>query len=186
MPTDLSFFDTRFVLFCDLMEFRRFAHRKHSQRDAGMNLAFFKFDGIIGWIIFIANTLISVFFTSLQREQMTRMLPCQPSGTKAYTSLPYRILPPSPTSMVLWCLWATFRVVITNSHNDSRKNSHKNSHMYSQKCAKMVIFWLEFSVEDHLRFFLIFLVSFVCVLSFWRTRLRDKRQRGSALTIKRP
>ena len=45
----LFFFDTRFVFFCDLMEFRRFAHRKHcSQSDAGMNLAFFKFDGIIG------------------------------------------------------------------------------------------------------------------------------------------
>ena len=39
------------------MEFRRFAHRKHSQSDAGMNLAFFKFDGSIGWIIFIANTI---------------------------------------------------------------------------------------------------------------------------------
>ena len=39
------------------MEFRRFAHRKHSQNDAGMNLAFFKFDRIIGWIIFIANTI---------------------------------------------------------------------------------------------------------------------------------
>ena len=43
-----SSFDTRFVIFCDLMEFRRFAHRKHSQNDAGMNLAFFKFDRIIG------------------------------------------------------------------------------------------------------------------------------------------
>ena len=32
------------------MEFRRFVHRKRSQSDAGMNLAFFKFDGIIGWI----------------------------------------------------------------------------------------------------------------------------------------
>ena len=28
--------------------FRRFAHRKHSQSDAGMNLTFFKFEGIIG------------------------------------------------------------------------------------------------------------------------------------------
>ena len=26
--------------FCDLLEFRRFAHRKHSQSDAGMNLAY--------------------------------------------------------------------------------------------------------------------------------------------------
>ena len=42
------FFDTRFVFFGDLMEFWRFAHRKHSQSDAGMSLAFFKFEGIIG------------------------------------------------------------------------------------------------------------------------------------------
>ena len=28
--------------------FRRFAHRKHSQSDAGKNLSFFKFEGIIG------------------------------------------------------------------------------------------------------------------------------------------
>ena len=49
-----SFFDTRFVVFGDLMEFRRFAHRKHSQSDAGMNLAFFTVDGIIGRIVFIA------------------------------------------------------------------------------------------------------------------------------------
>ena len=48
------FFDARFVFFGDLMEFRRFAHRKHSQSDAGMNLAFFTVDGIIGRIIFIA------------------------------------------------------------------------------------------------------------------------------------
>ena len=34
------FVDTGFVFFGDLMEFRRFAHRKHSQSDAGMNLAF--------------------------------------------------------------------------------------------------------------------------------------------------
>ena len=34
--------------FCDLTEFRRFAHRKHIQSDAGMNLALFKFDIIIG------------------------------------------------------------------------------------------------------------------------------------------
>ena len=34
--------------FCGLTEFRRFAHRKHGQSDAGMNLAFFKFDRIIG------------------------------------------------------------------------------------------------------------------------------------------
>ena len=46
MPTVLSFFDTRFV-FCDLTEFRRFAHGKHIQSDAGINLAFFKFDTII-------------------------------------------------------------------------------------------------------------------------------------------
>ena len=157
MPTDISFF--RYDIFCDLMEFRRFAHRKHSQNDAGMSLAFFKFDGIIGWIIFIANTLISVFFTSLQREQMTRMLPCQPSGTKAYTSLPYRILPPSPTSMVLWCLWARFGVVITNSHNNSRKHSHKNPHKYSQNVPK----WLYFDLNLVLFFYV---GSFVCVLSF--------------------
>ena len=47
LPTDLFFF--RFSIrglyfFCDLMEFRQFAHRKHSQNDAGMNLAFSKFD----------------------------------------------------------------------------------------------------------------------------------------------
>ena len=53
----IPFFDTRFI-FCDLTEFRRFANRKHSQSDAGMNLAFFKFDRIIGWTIFIANTLL--------------------------------------------------------------------------------------------------------------------------------
>ena len=29
-----------------------------TQSDAGMNLAFFKFDGIVGLIIFIANTLL--------------------------------------------------------------------------------------------------------------------------------
>ena len=52
------FFDTRFVLFGDLMEFRLLAHREHSQNDAGMNLAFFTVDGIIGTIIFMANTLI--------------------------------------------------------------------------------------------------------------------------------
>ena len=51
------FFDTRFVFFCDLTEFRRLAHRKHIQSDAGMNLAFFTVDGIIGRIICIANTL---------------------------------------------------------------------------------------------------------------------------------
>ena len=51
-----SSFDTRFVIFCDLMEFRRFAHRKHSQNDAGMNLAFFKFGGIIGLIV-LSQTL---------------------------------------------------------------------------------------------------------------------------------
>ena len=54
MPADLSFFDTWYTIFAffgDLMEFRRFGHRKLSQSDAGMNLAFFKFDGIIGKII---------------------------------------------------------------------------------------------------------------------------------------
>ena len=54
----IPFFDTRFI-FCDLTEFRRFANRKHSQSDAGMNLAFFKFDRIIGWTIFIANHSIN-------------------------------------------------------------------------------------------------------------------------------
>ena len=42
--------NTRFV-FCDLTEFRRFAHRKHIQSDARMNLAFFKFDIITGLTI---------------------------------------------------------------------------------------------------------------------------------------
>ena len=41
MPTDLSFFQSyEIYIFCGLMEFGRFAHRKHSQSDAGMNLAF--------------------------------------------------------------------------------------------------------------------------------------------------
>ena len=48
MPTDLSFLRYEICIFGDLMEFRRFAPRKHSQSDAGMNLAFFKFDSIIG------------------------------------------------------------------------------------------------------------------------------------------
>ena len=55
-----------------------------------------------------------------------------PSRHKPSLKLPYRILPPSPTSIVLWCLWAKFGVVITNSHNNSRKNSLENS----QKCSK--------------------------------------------------
>ena len=33
-------FSIRELYFCDLMEFRQFAHRKHCQSDAGMNLAF--------------------------------------------------------------------------------------------------------------------------------------------------
>ena len=41
-------FSIRDLYFCHLMEFRRFAHRKHSQGDAGMNVAFFKLDRIIG------------------------------------------------------------------------------------------------------------------------------------------
>ena len=41
-------FSIRDLYFCHLMEFRRFAHRKHSQSDAGMNLASFKFDRIVG------------------------------------------------------------------------------------------------------------------------------------------
>ena len=42
-------FSIRDLYFCNLMEFRRFAHRKHcSQSDAGMNLALFKLEGIIG------------------------------------------------------------------------------------------------------------------------------------------
>ena len=48
MPTDVSFFRYEISIFCDLMEFRRFAHRQHSQSDAGMNLAFFKFDRVNG------------------------------------------------------------------------------------------------------------------------------------------
>ena len=91
MPTDLSFFDTRFVLFCDLMEFRRFAHRKHSQRDAGMNLAFFKFDGIIGWIISIANTLIYIFFYLVAERANGQNAAVSAFGDKGiyFASLPY-------------------------------------------------------------------------------------------------
>ena len=48
MPTDDSFFRCEICIFCDLMDFQRFAHRKHSQSDARMNLAFFKFQGVIG------------------------------------------------------------------------------------------------------------------------------------------
>ena len=51
-------FSIRDLYFCDLTAFRRFARRKHIQSDAGMNLAFFKFDRIIGRTIFIANTLL--------------------------------------------------------------------------------------------------------------------------------
>ena len=54
MSTDLSFFRYEICLFWDLMEFRRFV--ANSQSDAGMNLAFFKFDGIIGSII-LSQTL---------------------------------------------------------------------------------------------------------------------------------
>ena len=59
MSTDLSFFRYEICLFWDLMEFRRFV--ANSQSDAGMNLAFFTVDGIIGRIIFIANTLVIIF-----------------------------------------------------------------------------------------------------------------------------
>ena len=41
-------FSIRDLYFYDFAEFRRFARREHSQNDAGKNLAFFKFDGIIG------------------------------------------------------------------------------------------------------------------------------------------
>ena len=58
MPADFTFFRYEICIFGDLMEFRRFAHRKRSQSDAGMNLDFFTVDGIIGRIIFIANTLL--------------------------------------------------------------------------------------------------------------------------------
>ena len=56
----LCFDASRSFLFLirDLYYFGDFSHRKHSQSDAGMNLAFFKFEGIIGWMIFIANTLL--------------------------------------------------------------------------------------------------------------------------------
>ena len=49
MPTDLSFFRYEIRNFRCLMEFRRFALRKHSQSDVGINLAFVKFDSII-WL----------------------------------------------------------------------------------------------------------------------------------------
>ena len=55
LPTDLSFFLFSILLyvrylyfFGDLMEFRRFTHRKHRQNNAGINIAFCNFDGIIG------------------------------------------------------------------------------------------------------------------------------------------
>ena len=48
MPTVLSFFRYEICIFVMLTEFRQFTHRKHIQSDAGMNLAFFKFDRIIG------------------------------------------------------------------------------------------------------------------------------------------
>ena len=63
MPVDLSFFDTRLlVFFGDLMNFKNDASdmeasnaisairssQTHSQSDARKNLAFFKFEGIIG------------------------------------------------------------------------------------------------------------------------------------------
>ena len=68
------FFDTRlFVFFGDLMGFWRFAHRKHSQSDAGMNLAFFKFDIIIGGII-LSQTLYLSFFIM---ERRYRNLHCE-------------------------------------------------------------------------------------------------------------
>ena len=59
MPADLSFFRYEICSFL-VMEFRRFAHRKHSQGDAGMNLAFFTVDGTIGRMTFVANTLLII------------------------------------------------------------------------------------------------------------------------------
>ena len=47
----------RDLYFCDLTEFRRFAQRKHSQSDAGMNLALFKFDRIIA--LFLSQNTIN-------------------------------------------------------------------------------------------------------------------------------
>ena len=72
MPADLSFFRYEICSFL-VMEFRRFAHRKHSQGDAGMNLAFFKFDIIIGGII-LSQTLYLSFFIM---ERRYRNLHCE-------------------------------------------------------------------------------------------------------------
>ena len=55
------------------MEFWRFAHRKHSQSDAGMSLAFFKFERIIGWMIFIANTLPGIIFYKGQKCTLSKV-----------------------------------------------------------------------------------------------------------------
>ena len=82
-----------------------------------------------------------------------------PSRHKPSLKLPYRILPPSPTCIVLWYLWARIGVVITSSHNNSRKHSHKNPHKYSQNVSK----WLYFDLNLVLFFYV---GSFVCVLSF--------------------
>ena len=68
MPADLSFFRYEICIFGDLMEFRRFAHRKHSQSDAGMNLAFFTVDGIIGRIIFYRKHSINL--TNIEERQL--------------------------------------------------------------------------------------------------------------------
>ena len=88
MPVDLSFFlyeiisifwwsdefsKMMLVIWRPRTLFRRFAHRKHSQSDARMNLAFFKLEGIIGWMIFFANTLI--YRKSSFDCRMERILP---------------------------------------------------------------------------------------------------------------
>ena len=91
MPTDLSFFRYGICIFGDMMEFRRFAHRKHSQSDDGMNLAFLKFDGIIGRIIFIALYCTVVQYIARRKRffcyDLSNVSPCT-TKMKAFSSSP--------------------------------------------------------------------------------------------------
>ena len=96
MPTDLSFFRYEIWIFMYLLEFRRFAHRKHSQSDAGMNLAFFKFDRIIGWTIFIANTLL------IKKTLKKRQLWIRPMGVISIYKIYWKMSAVSTTCLNGW------------------------------------------------------------------------------------